>query len=159
MLNTPLAQISTCLVAGTVAWALVRGRWPERTAAIGLALDWSIDIAFQDHRLHHHTQEVGFAADTLLLLVLLGVVLTSRRTWVLWAAAIFLLTVLTHTAMLLDTRFGQWTYISALYVWDYGLIVTLAVGVAIEGRRPPGGPLPFRAPRPSIPSATARSRS
>jgi hypothetical protein len=160
MLQTHLAQISTLLAAAAAALAVLTGRWPEQIVGLAFATDWLAGLVFQDHRLHHHIQAATFAGDVALLAVTLAAVIGSRRSWVLWAGAFCLLLVLTHVVMLLDVRFGQWTYLTAIYVWNFGLIATLIAGALLEGRLPaPAPPLRFRAARRSTPSATARSRN
>jgi hypothetical protein len=143
MPHTLLAQVSTLLAIAVSAWAIGAGRWPERLAAASFGGGWIASVLFQDHRLHHHLQDVSFAMDVELLAATLFAVLLSRRTWVLWGGACALLMVLTHVAMALDARFGQWTYLTAAYVWSFGFMGALACGVFVEGRSPVP-PVPLR---------------
>jgi hypothetical protein len=165
MLHTPLAKISTLLAAVVIAWALARGRWPERIAAAAIAVDWIGSAVFQDRRLHHHGQPVMFALDIFQAAVLLGLAAGCRRVWVLWAAALASLLVATHLVFMVNPAFGQWSYLTVTYVWSFGLLAAAGAGVALEADRPAGAaPWTKRmakvmAARLSIPNATARRRS
>jgi hypothetical protein len=136
ILLTPLAQGSTLFMGLVCLAALVFGRWPERIGGATVLANWCLSTLAQDRRWRHHGQPVMFALDAAMLLVLVALALGCRRTWVLWAAACALLLNITHLAGTLDVRIGQWSYLTALYVWELTLILTLAVGTAMEGRRP-----------------------
>jgi hypothetical protein len=165
MLHTPLAKISSLLAAVVIAWALARGRWPERVAGAAIAIDWICSAVFQDRRLHHHGQPVMFALDILQAVVLLALAIGCRRIWVLWAAALASLLILTHLVYMVNPAFGQWSYLTVTYVWSFGLLAAVAAGVAFEGgRSPDAAPWTKRsaqimAARLSIPSAKARRRN
>lgn len=136
MLHTPLAQISTLTMTAVAAWSLGAGRWPEKLAALCVAADWAGSILFQDHSPGHHGQPITFALDVCMCAALLAIVVKSRRTWVMWAAACAVLLVLTHVCEMLSADFKQWAYLSVSYVWSLGLVAALAAGMAIEGRKP-----------------------
>lgn len=161
MLHSTLAQVTTAITAGVTGWAVLRGRAAERVAATAIALDWAGSILFQDHRLGHHGQPATFALDLAMTGVLLAIVLKSRRTWVLWAAACSVLLVLTHITLMIDTSFAQWTFLTASYVWSLGVVAALAGGMGLEreARRAPPHGRHAMAPHPSIPSARARRRN
>ena len=136
MLHTPIAQITALIAAGVVAWAVRAGGWPERLAALCIALDWLGGVIFQDHRPHHHGQPAMFVCDLIQAAVFLVLVCRCRRVWVLWGAALAALLALTHVVFMLSPSFGQWSYLTVTYVWSLGLLASLAVGVGLEGRRP-----------------------
>ena len=163
MLQSPIAQITTLLMTAVAVWALASGRWPERIAGAGVALDWAGSILFQDHRPNHHGQPITFGLDVCMFVMLVALVFKSRRTWVLWGAACALLIILTHVTMMLDTRFTQWSFLTASYVWSLGVVASLGAGTAFEGRRPAAvmslGGYRLRAAHLSTPNARARSRS
>ena len=162
MLHSPLAQITTLLMTAITAWSLGVGRWPEKIGAGAIAFDWAGSVVFQDRHPGHHGQPVIFALDVCMFVVLLGLVLNSRRTWVLWATACSLLLVLTHISEMLDVSVRQWAYLTVSYVWSISLLVALAVGVALEGGEPAEVCLSFadfRGRRLSTPSAKAQSRN
>ena len=128
--TTTLAMLAVCVLAA------VLGRWPERAAALALAVDWIGSALGQDRRPAHHSQPIELALDLVLAAVLLGLTVSCRRTWLLWMSACSLLLVFTHVAVLMDASLGQWSYLTAYYVWSVGLLLSLGVGVLVEGRRP-----------------------
>ena len=138
---TPLSQVSTVIMAAICVAAMILGRWPERWGAVVIALDWLASALGEDRRWRHHGQPVTFASDLIMLATFVGLTLGCRRTWVLWAAASALLMDATHVAALLDPAIGQWSYITAVYVWEFTLLAALAVGTILEGRRTPGPPV------------------
>ena len=136
MLQTPLAKISTLVSLAIVTWALSGGRAPERLAGIAVGVDWGLSILLQDRRPHHHLQLMIFLLDIGQAALLLIVALGWRRNWSLWAAAFALLLVLMHVTMLLDPILTQWSYLTVSYVWSFGLLSALALGMGLE-RDPP----------------------
>ena len=140
MLHTAIAKLTALLLVAVVVWAMSAGRWPERVGAVTVGIDWAGTVLFQDHHAHHHLQPVWFVLDSLQAVVLVTLVVACRRRWVLWAAAFAILLVLTHVTVLLDTDIGQWSYLTATYLWGLGVFAALGVGVALERRIPAGPP-------------------
>ena len=136
MFLTHLSQITTVMMVVTCVGALWIGRWPERVTAIAYAANWIGSALWEDRRPRHHGQPVWLAVDLALLLILLVLTVSCRRTWVLWMAACSLLVVLTHVMGSLEPRFGQWTYITAYYIWSVGALLSFSAGVVFEGRKP-----------------------
>ena len=136
MFHSLLSQVTTLLMASVCVWALVGGRWPERVTALAYGCNWVGSAVWQDRRPNHHGQPVAMVLDGAFLVLLLLLTVSCRRTWVLWMAACSLLVVFTNTLGALDPSFGQWTYVTAYYVWSLGALVSFAVGMAVEGRRP-----------------------
>jgi hypothetical protein len=133
---TPLSQVTTGVTAVVCVAAAIWGRWPERTGALVTALNWLGTALLQDRHPGHHGQPGIFAVDAIMLAIFILLSLRSNRTWVLWAAACTLLLNFTDACLLLDTRIQLWSYISSAYVWGLGVVVALAVGAALEGKRP-----------------------
>ena len=136
MFLTLLSQLTTLLMAGVCAWALLGGRWPERITAIAYALDWLGSALGEDRRPNHHGQPIIMVLDLAFLVLLLVLTASCRRAWLLWMSACSLLVVLTHLAMLMDPSFGQWTYETAYYIWSLGALLAFTLGMATEGRKP-----------------------
>ncbi len=136
MFHTLLSQVTTLAMVCVGAWALLGGRWPERVTALAYMFNWLGTALWQDRRPNHHGQPVIMVLDGAFLLLLLLLTVSCRRTWVLWMAACSLLVVFTNVLGALDPSFGQWTYVTAYYVWSLGALVSFAIGVAVEGRRP-----------------------
>ena len=138
ILLTPLPQVTTLIMASVCLAAMILGRWPERAGAGVVCVNWCASTLGQDHRWWHHGQPAIFALDAAMFAAFVLLAVACRRTWVLWAAACALLLNAIHAAVLLDPRIGQWSYMTALYVWEMGLVFTLAVGAFTEGRSPAG---------------------
>ena len=125
-------------MAAVCTAAMAFGRWPERFGAAVIASDWIASAFVQDRRWHHHGQPITFGLDLVMLGLFAGLAVGCRRVWVLWGAACVLLLDATHTMVLLDPQIGQWSYITAIYTWELSLLLSLAMGAALEGRRPAG---------------------
>ena len=116
--------------------ACIRGRWPERLAAVTLALNWVGCAWLEDRRSWHHPQMAIFTIDAAYAVLLVAVAMATRRLWILFAAAFQIMIVVTHCALLVDARINQWEFFAAYYVWSYLILAALAAGAVIEGRRP-----------------------
>ena len=136
MFHSLLSQVTTLMMALVCIGALLAGRWPERVTAVAYVFNWVGSALWQDRRPNHHAQPIAMALDGAFLVLLLLLTVSCRRTWVLWMAACSLLVMFTSALGALDPSFGQWTYVTAYYVWSLGALVSFAVGVAVEGRRP-----------------------
>ena len=136
MLQSPIAQVSTLLALAVVILAASIGRAPERIAAAVIGIDWACGVLFQDHRPFHHLQPVSFALDAVQAVFLGFIAVSWKRTWTLWAAAFALLLVLTHVTVLLDRSFTQWSYLTVSYLWSFGLLIAMALGVQFERQTP-----------------------
>ena len=136
MFHSLLSQVTTVLMVSACAWAVLGGRWPERATAIAYLLNWFGTALSQDRRPRHHAQPAIIVLDAAFLVFLLLLTVSCRRTWVLWMAACSLLVVFTNALGALDPSFGQWTYITAYYVWSVGALLAFSAGVVLEGRSP-----------------------
>ncbi|MGC1302734.1 MAG: hypothetical protein WA840_10200 [Caulobacteraceae bacterium] len=130
--------------------ALIRGRWPERITAIALAIAWVGSAAVEDRRgLHHPTTYHGFqpaifAIDCLYGLFLGVLVAAVPRRWAILAAGCQLFLVGLHIVAATTHWVSQWDFFSAYYLLSWAGLASLAIGVAIEGRRPAPAPFPFK---------------
>ncbi len=107
--------------------ALLTGGGEEKAASAALAADVIFTFLLRD-RSWPHVQWTEFAFDVLLLALLVGIALRSAKFWPLAAAAFQLLATLTHVAKMVDPKVHQWAYLTAIVIWTYALIATLAVG-------------------------------
>jgi hypothetical protein len=110
------------------AAALLKGGGDERAAAVGLVANVLFTALLRD-RSWPHVQWTEFALDVLLLALLVGIALRSRKFWPLSAAAFQLLATVTHIAKMVDPNVHQWAYLTAIVIWTYGLIAALGAGV------------------------------
>lgn len=108
--------------------AILRGGPEERITVAGLLANITVTVLLRAPT-GHHFQGVGFTADVLLLVLLLGVALRSAKFWPLAAAAFQLLAVITHVAMLVAPNVDRWAYLTAIVIWTYALLIALGVGV------------------------------
>ncbi len=136
MFHTLLSRWTTLLMVAVCVWALVRGRWPERVTAIAYLINWFGSALGEDRRPLHHSQPVIMGLDLAMLAVLLLLAVSCRRTWVLWMAACSLLAALTDVLGAVDPDFGQWTFLTAYYIWSLGALLAFTLGMAVEGRKP-----------------------
>ena len=136
MFHTLLSQTTTVWMVAVCAWALWAGRSPERITALAYAINWVGSALGEDRRPVHHSQPVMLALDISFLVVLLVLTVSCRRTWVLWMAACSTLAVITEVIGALDPSFGQWSVLTAYYVWSVGTLLAFTLGMALEARRP-----------------------
>lgn len=79
----------------------------------------------------------AIVADALVFLFLLYGVVRTRRVWLQVAAGFQFLVLATHYVFVTDQRLEQWAYVSAYYVWNIALIVTLLVSCLPKNRNHP----------------------
>ncbi len=116
------------------AFALWRGGRTERVVAVANIAAWIATILVQNRHNWLDPQWGMFTVDVAFLLLLLWCVVTSNRLWILPAAAFQLLAVVTHGAILADDGVRAWTYMTALILWSYLVLITLAVGTYTHWR-------------------------
>jgi len=121
------------LAVSTYAWW--RGGWVERAVAATNVVAWIATIIVQNRTNWVDPQWGMFAVDVVFLGVLLGLVVRSDRTWIMPAAAFQLLGVVTHAAIIADEGVRARAYITALILWSYLVLITLAVGAHLHARR------------------------
>ena len=116
------------------AFALWRGGRTERAVAVANIVAWIATIVVQNRHNWLDPQWGVFAVDVVFLLLLLWFVVRSSRLWILPAAAFQLLAVVTHAAILADGGVRAWAYVTALILWSYLVLITLAVGTYTNWR-------------------------
>jgi hypothetical protein len=118
------------MVAGC-AYAVWRGRFPERISALAILLAW---ISTQIMNTHDWTepQYTIFVVDTVLLVILIGLALLSGRRWLMVATAFHVLTVADHVATMMDIHIRSYAYLTALVIWGYAVIVAMMLGTRFE---------------------------
>ncbi len=133
-LTSQLGALAMVLVGG---FAILRGRWPERVTAATLAFNWLACEVFEDWSKGARVQPMIFGIDVAYDLLLLGLVLTTQRIWIVCAFAFQSFIILVHVSSLYDPFLDRLEFFQAYYILSYGVLVALAVGTAIEGRSPP----------------------
>jgi hypothetical protein len=122
----------------TVALALWRGGWPERTAAVAvLAASFASPFVQSDL---FASPEYGILAVDLLLLGWLGALaLATDRFWPLWATGFHLVGTVIHVARMVDPTVVPPAYALGQVFWSYPVLAALATGSLLEA--------PARSPR------------
>lgn len=115
-------------------YALWRGGRVERLVAGANILAWALTIVVQNRRDWLHPQWGVLAVDIAFLALLLALVVRTTRNWVMPAAAFQLLAVVTHMAIMADKGVRAWAYLTALILWSYMVLFSLAAGTYLESR-------------------------
>lgn len=124
-----LIVLGSLLMTGLAS--LWRGGSWERGVAMLLIAEWfASSLAPFDFI---HPPWIVIAVDAAVFLGLLYASLYSGRPWTLSAAAFQFLILATHLVFAQDVRLEQWAYVSAYYVWNLGVILSLAAGVLRRG--------------------------
>lgn len=117
----------------TVAVALWRGGWPERTAAVAV-LAASFASPFVESSLFA-SPEYGILAVDLLLLGWLGALaLATDRFWPLWATGFHLVGTIIHVARMVDPTVVPPAYATGQVFWSYPVLAALVWGTLAEAR-------------------------
>ncbi len=126
---TSLSQLIWLVaIAAVSAFALWRGGWAERAAAGANLCAWGASIFMQNRHNWVDPQWGVAAVDAAFLLFLLWLVVRTDRVWVLPAAAFQLLAVVTHVGIIADKGVRALAYLTALTLWSYLVLITLAAG-------------------------------
>lgn len=134
MLSSLPEQIWAVAMLAVSTYAWWRGGWVERVVAVTNVMARLATIALQNRTNWVDPQWSVFAVDVAFLGVLLGLVVRSQRTWILPAAAFQLLLVITHAAIIIDEGVRARAYITALILWSYLVLISLAVGAHLRWR-------------------------
>jgi hypothetical protein len=115
------------LLVGVVP-ALLRGGWPERSAAVAMIGAW-LSSAYAQNIHQVIGPQIGVTLiDLLLLALLVGIALVSNRWWPMWAAAFHGLGALLHLAVLLDHKVMGRAYFIAGAVFSFLTVLALFLG-------------------------------
>jgi len=138
-MDTPIAYI-----AGFVALfvmmtlALVRGDRLEREVAIVVTIAWLASALAPLGNLAWPPWVI-VAIDVALFLYLAYHAAFSRRLWPIAAAGFMLLILANHAVFALNWQLRQWAYFSAYYIWSWGVLLAITIGVLTrrrEARKP-----------------------
>lgn len=124
--------------------ALLRGGWPERSAAIAMVSAW-LGSALAQNIDQQIGPQIGVTViDMLLLALLVGIALVSNRWWPMWASAFHGLGVLLHLAVLLDQKVMGRAYFIGGTVFSFLTVLALLLGSL--NRRPTPTPTDAASP-------------
>jgi hypothetical protein len=131
-----IARIAwTTAIVGVSAFALLRGGRVERTVALANLGAWIASLLVENRSNWLDPQWGVSIVDVSFLAILLYFALRERPTWLLFAAAFQLLSVLTHVAILIDAGVHARAYIQGLIIWSYLVLFSLAVGTWFQAQR------------------------
>ena len=118
------------LWASLCAWAIARGRAPERIhGAMHLVAAVLTPLVQYNAALNH--AELGvFVVDTVVLGLAVFVALKWHRWWTVYAAAFLLCQELTHVVRLYNLQVAQFYYASAAMFWSFASLWAMAFGTA-----------------------------
>jgi len=119
----------------SVIYALWRGGRPERIVGAATLLAWVATLALEDRRDWFELQWGILAVDFVFLAVLVALALVTDRSWLLFASAFQLLSVVTHLAISLDRGVRSLAYLRSLTIWSYLILMSLALGAHAYRRR------------------------
>ena len=128
MFSSTPERVWAVVMFAVSAFALWRGGRTERVVAVANIAAWLVTIVVQNRHNWLDPQWGVFSVDVAFLVLLLWCVVRSNRLWILPAAAFQLLAVVTHAAILADDGVRAWTYMTALILWSYLVLITLGIG-------------------------------
>ncbi len=116
------------LMGAICIYAMWKGGLPERVVSLAMATG-SLLTRFVEDRVHWLDTQWGILAiDGGFFVIVIALVLTTDRTWLLFAAAFALLQLVTHLGMSVDNGLHGWAYLTGLIIWSYLILFALAVG-------------------------------
>ena len=134
MLSSTPERIWAVVMFAVSAYALLRGGRTERIVALANIVAWIATITVQNRTNWLDPQWGMLTVDVAFLALLLALVVSTDRLWILPAAAFQLLAVVTHVAIMADEGVRAMAYLTALVLWSYLVLVTLAAGTYLRGR-------------------------
>lgn len=114
------------LILASLGSLLRGGAWERGTAGLLIVAWIGSSLAPFDWV---HPPWIAIAIDGVVFLLLFYAALYSGRRWTLAAAAFQFLILATHFVFARDRLLEQWAYVSAYYVWNLGVILSLGAGV------------------------------
>jgi hypothetical protein len=119
------------LLLACLAYALLRGGWPERSGVLMLVVASALTFAAGSPLQQRFASvETGvLIVDVGLLIAFLTLALTTDRYWPLWTTALQLLVVLAHLARWADPHMFRVGYGFIMAVWSYLQLLVMALGI------------------------------
>ncbi len=115
-------------IVGVSAFAVLRGGRVARAVAMANLGAWAASLLVENRSNWLDPQWGVLLVDLAFLAALLFYALRERPTWLLFAAAFQLLSVLTHVAILIDLGVHARAYLQGLAIWSYLVLLSLAIG-------------------------------
>lgn len=143
-LETPVQIGLTVLLVIIAGFALWRGGRPERLAVIALIVASLASPLVQNTSNFNAPQWGIMIVDVLLFIAFAALAWLFGRSWIPWAAAFQLITVVTHVGYALNLDILSRAYLSTSYLLFFGVLSAIAWGSVPSGgtrrdrRRTPG---------------------
>lgn len=141
MLDTLYLKIALLPMILVGIFAFAKGDAPERLGMGGYLLGWLASILVQDDgQLYEVFQWKMFLIDLGIAGLFGYLVWRWSRTWIVWATALQLLTVMSHIVYLFDVRPPEAAFYTVANLVSYGIIVCIGIGTfwAWQERRAAG---------------------
>lgn len=109
-------------------FALAKGEEGERIGGGALLMSWFLSVVAQRTLGYLATPWPIFLIDLVLLAVFVSLVWKSSRSWPVWASALQLLCVASHSMVLMKLRPEVSAFYTVVNMAGYGILVALGVG-------------------------------
>jgi hypothetical protein len=135
-LAAPSQQIAAAALVLTCGVAGLRGKKPERIAALVLAVAWIATPLVEARQSWYQPQYGIFVVDVLTLLALTWIGYFYNRYWPIYAAGYQMIAVLLHIAFLASPHRLYRAYLYANFATSYLVFGALIGGVIFEASPP-----------------------
>ena len=125
--------LAIVLISGAALW---RGGRAERVIALANLGAWGASLLLENRTNWLDPQWGVLLVDIAFLAVLLAFALRNAATWLLFAAAFQLLSVVTHVAIMVDGGVRARAYFQGLAIWSYLVLFSLGFGAWARWRQP-----------------------
>ena len=129
MVNMIYAIVGAVFMLVMAVFAFTVGGKTEKNGAGAYLFAWFASLLMQENGPLVGNSPIGvFVIDLIMLGVFAGLAWRSRRTWPIWAAAIQLVTVMSHILILTDTQMSRTSIYTVMNLNGYLIIACLMVG-------------------------------
>lgn len=129
MFDTLAVQIGAIFVVAVCAFALLQGDQPERLVGGAFILAWFASLLLQGMGGASSVHWGLMALDIAMFALLCFLAWKTNAIWPAWAAACQVLVVLSHFVSLLGLRPEMSSFIAAINLAGYGVLLALGIGI------------------------------
>ena len=133
MYETLAALIAAVIAIIVCVFAIIKGGTAERWSGFVVIAAWLASPWVQVADVHNPEWFI-LIIDAVVAIVFVLLLWRTKKLWLVVAAAFQLLTVASHTAMLIDLRITMNTYLMALGIWGVGVLGALLTGTMLHLR-------------------------
>lgn len=129
MVNMLYAVIGAVFMLAMALFAFTKGDQPEKNGAGAYLFAWFASLLVQENGPRIGDAPIGvFIIDIILLGVFAALAWRSRRSWPIWAAAIQLVTVMSHILIMTNAHIAPTALYTVMNLNGYLIIGCLIVG-------------------------------